>query len=80
MFCNLQKGSSGTYDPKYDQNGNNSLGSYNLLVSEMMMNGQESISTLRAKTLMIEAQTNKMPVTKERWVHFLSVNFRLFVT
>ena len=43
MFCNLQKGSSGTYDPKYDQNGNNSLGSYNLLVSEMMMNGQESI-------------------------------------
>ena len=43
MFCNHQKGSSATYDPKYDQNWNNSLGSYNLLVSEMMMNGQESI-------------------------------------
>ena len=43
MFCNLQKGSSGTYDPKQDQNGNTSLGSNSLLVSEMKMNGQESI-------------------------------------
>ena len=65
MFCDPQKRHSCTYDPKQDQNRNNSLGSYNLLVSEMKMNGQESIHAESQHSERIEAQTNKMPVTKE---------------
>ena len=61
MFCNLQKGSSGTYIMTRNKikMGKTSLGSYSLLVSEMKMNGQDSYSRWEPNLNSYDWGTNK---------------------